>query len=348
MKRYLLSEKGNFYKANLHCHTNLSDAIWSPEKVKEEYKKRGYSIVAYTDHDVLIPHNDLADDDFLPLNGYEIEVTEGYERFDVRFDNEFKKRKTCHMCLIALRPDNLKQVCWHRTEYLFGHSVEYRDKVVFDETKPDFVREYNPRCITEIMKEARENDFFVTYNHPVWSMENYDDYINYNNMHAMEIFNTCSVASGYDDYVPYIYDEMLRAGKRIFCIAADDNHNGKPADSRKCDSFGGFTMIKAESLDYKKVADALLKGNFYASTGPEIKELWFEDGKIHIKCSPADKISISAGRRRAVSEYAENGEELTYASFEVYPEDIFVRLTVTDKYGKNANTNGYFTDELFK
>ena len=79
MKRYLLSEQGNFYKANLHCHTSLSDALYTPEEVKKQYMEHGYSIVAYTDHDIFVPHPELADENFLPLNGYEIEVTEGYE-----------------------------------------------------------------------------------------------------------------------------------------------------------------------------------------------------------------------------------------------------------------------------
>ena len=67
MKKYLLPNEGNFYKANLHCHTVLSDGCWTPEKVKEEYAKMGYSIVAYTDHNVMVPHTELTDDDFLAL-----------------------------------------------------------------------------------------------------------------------------------------------------------------------------------------------------------------------------------------------------------------------------------------
>ena len=38
MKRYLLPKEGEFFKANLHCHTTISDGKWSPEKVKEEYR----------------------------------------------------------------------------------------------------------------------------------------------------------------------------------------------------------------------------------------------------------------------------------------------------------------------
>ena len=38
MKKHLLPESGNFYKANLHCHTILSDGQKTPEQIKEEYK----------------------------------------------------------------------------------------------------------------------------------------------------------------------------------------------------------------------------------------------------------------------------------------------------------------------
>ena len=71
MKKYLLPESGNSYKANLHCHTVLSDGCLNPEEVKEIYKNEGYSVVAYTDHDILIPHHgELSDDEFLALNGW--------------------------------------------------------------------------------------------------------------------------------------------------------------------------------------------------------------------------------------------------------------------------------------
>ena len=34
MRKYLLPENGNFYKANLHCHTDVSDGAKTPEEVK--------------------------------------------------------------------------------------------------------------------------------------------------------------------------------------------------------------------------------------------------------------------------------------------------------------------------
>lgn len=339
MKKFLLPEQGNFYKANLHCHTTVSDGKLTPAEVKAAYKSHGYSIVAYTDHDVMIPHDELNDAEFLALHGYEMEATDLQSA-------PFKFRKTCHMCLIALDPDNLKQVCWHREKYLIGHGAEYRDQVQYDPNMPDFERDHTPECINTMMRAGRENGFFVTYNHPVWSLENRSDYEHYNGMHAMEICNYGCYRS-FSEYNATIYDDMLRMGKRIYCIGADDNHNGVPLDHPKSDSFGAFTIIKADKLEYKTITDALVAGNFYASMGPEIKELYLEGDKLHVRTSACEKIVMTTGTRKTRYEMREKGKTLTGAVFTVEPDDGYVRITVMDKHGKYADTHAYFTDELF-
>ena len=55
---------------------------------------------------------------------------------------------------------------------------------------------------------------------------------------------------------------MLLFGKKIFYTATDDNHNANPFVSKKCDFFGGFTMIKTPQLEYTAITEALLKGDF--------------------------------------------------------------------------------------
>ena len=335
MKKYLLPKDGQFYKANLHCHTTVSDGHFSPKQVKEAYVSRGYSVIAFTDHDVMIPHSELADEHFLPLNGYEMEVARNRQG-----------TSTCHMCLIALDPDNLTQVCFHREKYIgIGNAAQYRDRVKFDETLPDYEREYTPEKISEMMQMGRDGGFFVTYNHPNWSIEGPEQYLNYHGMHAMEIHNTDCLSIGYPDYNEKEYDQMLRGGERIFCIATDDNHNKYPLNSRRSDSFGGWTMIKAEKLDYKAITDALVAGHFYASEGPEIYDLWLEHGKIHITCSDADRIILSGSKRKAQIAYAEDGKPLNEAVFEVDREQQYLRVTVMDADGRHANTNAYFADE---
>lgn len=335
MKKYLLPENGNFYKANMHCHSVISDGTWTPEEIKRNYMEHGYSIVAYTDHDVMIPHHDLTDENFLALTGYEMEINEKAP------DKGPRQRKTCHMCLVALSPEIDRQVCWHRSEYVFGNANDHVCEVKFDESLPDYERVYTGECISDMMKKGRDAGFFVTYNHPVWSLENYPEYINYHGMNAMEIVNYGCISAGWYDYNPKVYDEFLMEGRRIFCIGGDDNHN-----RRINDSFGGFTVIKAERLEYRAVADALLAGNFYASQGPEIKALWVEDGKVHIECSPVCEICLNTGVRKAARVEAAPGESLTEAEFDIDPSWVYIRLTATDHAGKPANTNAYFIDEM--
>jgi len=124
-------------------------------------------------------------------------------------------------------------------------------------------------------------------------------------------------------------------------VSTDDNHNKEVNDS-----FGGFTYIKAESLDYPSVAKALESGNFYASEGPKIKSLYVEDGILYAETSPAREIRFNTGTRAVSVAIAPAGETVSRAQIKLDKRDIYVRLTVTDSEGKHANSNAYFLDEL--
>ena len=340
MKKYLLPKNGNFYKANLHCHTTFSDGQWTPEKVKEEYMNRGYSIVAYTDHNVMVPHGELSDDSFLALHGFEVEVNE-------RSGKPWPETKCLHMCCIGIDPENIVQPLWHREAYLFGNAPLHRNEVTFDENEPDYVRSYGSEGGSEMMQIARDKGFFVTYNHPSWSLETYPDYMGYNGMHAFEMYNGGCLAAGYADYHPRVYDDMLMSGKRLYCIGADDNHNCANPKSRRYDSGWAWTMIKADSLDYRTITKALVDGQFYASEGPEIYELTFEDGKVHIECSNADRIVCNYGVRHAEIAIDEVGSGIKSATFGMNPDWKYFRITVIGKDGKTACTNAYFAEDLY-
>ena len=337
MKHYLLPKQGNFYKANLHCHSVISDGRKTPEELKEFYMAHGYSVLAYTDHDVLIPHHDLTDDKFLALSGFEVECNEPFKVRD---------RKTCHLCFIAKSPDTVVQPCWNERYCDEKHGGLYKHLVQFDPSLPPFERSHTPECVNEMIRAGREGGFFVTYNHPCWSQENYLDYSQYHGMHAMEIFNNDTAVIGYQAYAPGIYDDLLRLDNRIFAVATDDNHNKYPDDSGLCDSFGGFVMIKAPELKYESITQALFDGHFYASTGPEIYEWYVEDEKVYVKCSDAASISLSSNRRSMQVARPTPGQTINEAVFDLRRGDNYFRVTVTDLYGRHADTNACFTDTL--
>ncbi|MBR3934746.1 MAG: PHP domain-containing protein [Clostridia bacterium] len=333
MKKYLLPKDGNFYKANLHVHSTYSDGRWMPKEIKKAYMEKGYSIIAFTDHNILIPHHDLTDDEFLALTGVEIDIDEGAPTWT--FD------PCLHFCAIALDPENDVQPCWHRSDYQCQNVVYHKHEVKFDESQPDYVRECTIECANDMMKTFVDKGFFVTYNHPSWSLETYPVYMSYKHFHAMEICNSGSLGNGYDEINSKEYDDMLRSGKRVFAIAADDAHMRGTVDA-----FESFTAIKAEKLEYKNVTDALMAGNFYSSQGPEINDLWYEDGFVHITFPPSREAFITKGTRNAKRVKAPEGEFITEASFSIEQGDVYFRITVEAHDGKRAWTNAYFIDEI--
>lgn len=343
MKKYLLPKEGNFYKINLHCHTNISDGKLSPEEVKKLYKSLGYSAVAFTDHDVFITHNDLTDDEFIALNGFEMEFADRYECYEN--PTPWDRVKQCHICLIATNPEIEEQIFYPRDNYVIGNK-ESKKLVKFNPDHPtyNFERWYDKKCINYVIKTAKENGYYVTYNHPSWSLEEYPEYIAYNGMDAMEIMNSGSINIGNPDYNPTVYDDMLRAGKRISAVASEDNHNSN--NEIYSDSGKAWTMIKAEKLDYSSIFKALYAGNLYASEGPEIYELYVEDGILTVKCSNAQKIKVNYEARKAQIKLIEDGTPLTEAQFELSKEHGCFRITVVGLDGKTAYTSAYYPDEL--
>ncbi len=319
MKIVLLPDNLPYYRANLHCHSTVSDGKKTPQELKEYYLAHGYQIIAYTDHERLVCHNDLTDDTFLALNGYEVGVTESSSP-------DWTRCKTCHICLVALNPEKE------------------------DAVAEAGARVYTGAWVSDFMRRAAEDGFFVTYNHPTWSLESYPEYASYHNMHAMEIVNFGCQIEGYDDDNGHCYEDMLRGGERIFCIATDDNHNGAPDDSPTCDSFGGYTMIAAASLDYRAVTDAMMRGQFYASSGtsthvgPRIQSLVWEDGVVTVQTSDVREIAYITDSRGCRLAHAADGETISSASFRVREGERWFRLVVVDREGYKAYTNAYFPD----
>ena len=103
--RYLLPKEGQFYKANLHAHSTLSDGVLTPEDMKRRYKEHGYSILAITDHEFIYDHSAMTEPDFLMINGYEAYVRETSDPTQTRM------MKTAHLNFIAKTPDVNKHIC---------------------------------------------------------------------------------------------------------------------------------------------------------------------------------------------------------------------------------------------
>ena len=345
MRKYLLPEKGSFYKANLHVHTTISDGGLTPEEIKEVYKAKGYSIVAFTDHEAMVPHTDLIDDEFVALTSVELatnaELTHG----------TYSYRETCHMNLYSKDPNKTSRAAFSMSRLWPPHAINYLSEEM---KNTDFLRTFTPESMNEVIAAAKADGFIVSYNHPVWSLNHYPFYSKLNGVWGVEVYNTGCVRAGYPDTVQPL-DDLLCLGEKVFPLATDDAHGKR---ENMWDYFGGWVMVKADELDYDAVMTALEHGDFYASTGPEINDIYIDDGILTVKTSPAVAIEILTERRASKRVYSRDCELYNEAAFDLksYISDsaqkretdppAYFRVTVTDEKGNKAYTKPFFVNEL--
>ena len=340
MRKYLISEKGSFYKANLHSHSRVSDGEFQPAEMKAYYKERGYSIIAYSDHNAVVPHPELTDSEFLALTACEYDVSGRMEGTGYPI--------TCHFNAISLVEDPGDQLFWRREGEAWYIKQRSAHLVKFDENEPTYKRVYSADCINDMMGKLRDAGYFVTYNHPSWSHESYPQYSQYKYMHALEIMNSDAHAVfGVAERDDHVYDDLLRQGKKIYCVAGDDNHAAREKYNPWKSLCKSYTMIKAERLDYPSVAKALMDGNFYASQGPVLNSLYIEDGKLCVECEPVEKILFVAYPKRGKVIMEKEGA-VTYGECPINPDDLYIRVTLVDEHGKCAFTNAYFIEDILE
>ena len=333
MKALFGKHKGR-YKANLHCHSRYSDGRATVEAIKDEYVKRGYSVVAFTDHEVLIDASGLCDESFVAINGCELSV--GGPKVDLNSDKP--SSKVVHMNFYAKDQRNTVTP-FYNDAYYHPKFEDMREHVVAGEP---FERFYSHERINEMVARAHELGYLVSYNHPVWSLQTAEDYLGYDGFDFIEVHNTGCMISGFHES-DHAYNDMMKAGKRIMPVATDDNHNARGFEEVRSDSFGGWVVLDAPKLDYPSVISALEQGDFYASTGPEIHsiELDVERGVLSVKCSPAKRVFLITQGRLQSQAFAEHGETIDSASFKFRCATTKFRIRVEDEYGKCAYSQIY-------
>lgn len=340
MKKYLLPNEGRFYKACMHVHTTISDGTTTPEETKKIYMEKGYSIVAFTDHEVIVPHNDLADENFLPITSYEMGINDN--------GNTWPFTKTYHLNYYSPDKNAGSHPCFDINYTNYNKAIS--SNVTEEMKKFQYDRVYTNDCINDIVKKCNDLGGLVSYNHPYWSHQNYSDYINLKGFWGVEVHNTGGGAGGYIEQVTP-YKDLLDAGEHLVPLCTDDAHYPSQMG-------GGWIMVKAKSLDYDVVFSALKNKDLYSSTGPEIYDLFYEDGKVQIKTSKARRIYMSTNCRSDQLFRGANNVLVENATFDLNYlikscneqkaplNRCYFRFTVEDDNGNKAYTRAYFLDEI--
>lgn len=197
----------------------------------------------------------------------------------------------------------------------------------FAPTPPD---ETGPQLAARAMAAGA----FVAIPHPGWYALTAEDARTLPGAHAVEVYNhTSQLRTERGDGV-YLADQLLAEGRRINLIAVDDAHFKSP------DAFGGWVMVKAAANEPEALLAALKAGHFYATQGPDIHDISWEEDAVEVTCSPAASIMVLGRGSRADQSVAlcQTRARLSTAHLR---EGGFARVVVADAQGRRAWSNPY-------
>ncbi|NBO20991.1 MAG: PHP domain-containing protein [Rhodobacteraceae bacterium] len=294
--------EGRFWRGNLHTHSTRSDGVLDPAEVCRRYRAEGYDFLALTDH-------------FIGLFGYPIVDTVPFRApgFSTILGAELHSG--------AMANGEL----WHILAV--GLPADFKAP-----NSPHFLPVEGQETGAEIAQRAVDAGAFVAIAHPQWSGLTLADARAITAAHAVEIYNHgcatgCDRADGFA-----IADLLLTEGRHLSLVATDDAHFSEP------DHFGGWVMVKSTENEPDALLAALKRGDFYSSQGPELRDVYVEDGHLVVQSSAV--VSVIA-QGRGTGARAVHGHSMTSARVSLQRLDgsPWVRATVIDAAGKRAWSN---------
>jgi hypothetical protein len=169
--------------------------------------------------------------------------------------------------------------------------------------------------------------------HPWWHGTTAAEMLELTGWLGIEVYNaTCEITISRGDSAP-IWDEILASGRQCLALAVDDCH------STVLDGLQGWIHAKTESASPEGILAAIEAGDFYSSTGPEILDLGFEDGKLRVRSTPVRIASLISYGARGGRKAMPPGETFEEALLPIPEGATYVRLVLTDPCGRKAWTN---------
>ncbi len=315
----LLRKNGPFFKANMHCHTTLSDGKMTALQVKEWYKKHGYSIVAFTDHSKYATYPELCSDDFIAVAGVESAFT------CLDPNNKPLKYKLCHINFWAKDPET---------------SVFEQEEFTYDSG-----------VINRYIEKMKKNGFICGLNHPGWSLQSTEEVNEIKGIDTFEVYNHGSYILDNNGDGQAHYAVYLNRGNKAWAIATDDNHGGflenGEINEATNDTCGGWIMASMPKLSYSNFITAIENGNFYASTGPEFQDLYIDEEKdnLVINCSPVRHILVKGIHTLRACRIDSDGDKLTHVEIplaEIRKKEPFIRVEIITSDMHKAYSQPYW------
>ncbi len=298
---------GRFYRGNLHTHSNRSDGVLDPAEVCRRYRAEGYDFMALTDH-------------FVGLYDYPITDTSAFRT------DSFTTIPGAELHSGAMANGEL----WHILAV--GLPADFARP-----NAPDFAPVSGQETGAALAQRARDAGAYVAIAHPQWSGLTLEDARTIEAAHAVEVYNHgCAVEADRPGGF-HTLDLLLSEGRKLDLIATDDAHFAQP------DHFGGWTMVKAETLEPQALVEALKQGHMYSSQGPELRNITLTSRHVEVACSAVSAVIVQGHGSAVLSVH---GQSMTRAEVPLdrFRNSAWIRVTVVDRNGARAWSNPIWLD----
>jgi hypothetical protein len=184
---------------------------------------------------------------------------------------------------------------------------------------------------------VREQGGLVILAHPHWTGNSLADALRHP-FDGVEVFNNvCQWMNGKGGSQE-LWDAMLEHKPGTLVFACDDAHLTRADPGWN----GGWIMVNSLVCKPGDILEAIRRGDFYASTGPEFEKIVCESYKVKVNTSPVKFIRLVGPRNACEKEIAPDGKSLTQAEFDVPKEWETVYIQIEDENRRFAWTNNLF------
>ena len=177
--------------------------------------------------------------------------------------------------------------------------IEPREGETFEET----IR-LNIDAVIE-QREKTGQRMIPHLNHPNWRNHiTAEDMAPVENMQLFEIYNGHRLVINFGDDdgtkdLDRVWDIVLtkRLGELglglLYGVATDDAHNYEESDSEISKPGRGWVLVRSKFLTPESIVRALEKGDFYSSTGVEVRKLNIDGNRYEIELKPEDGVDYT-------------------------------------------------------
>ena len=188
------------------------------------------------------------------------------------------------------------------------------------------------------LEEFQRQGAITILAHPYWAGHSFDNVLRHR-FDGVEIYNhVCHCFNGKSSGVTY-WDAMLAQRPATMGFAVDDAHFWLSAPVWN----GGWIVVNSPHLTRESILEAIRRGNFYASRGPQFHSIRLEGNYVVLRTSPVRSVKlVGAGSQGKQWTADPSSEAITELAAELPDDWPYVRVEIEDENGRLAWTNSLF------